>query len=57
MLNTCKSNGNRTSLLVADEWRTGEERVRICPIAGDNLGKLRLIPHKPERGKASATIG
>jgi hypothetical protein len=23
-LNTCKSNGNRTSLLVADEWRTGE---------------------------------
>jgi hypothetical protein len=24
MLNTCKSNGNSRSLLLADEWRTGE---------------------------------
>ena len=56
MLNTCKSNGNRPSLLGADEWRTGEERVRIYLSEGDNLGKLRLIPHKPERGKAERSL-
>ena len=43
-------------MLVADEWRTGEERVRIYLSAGDNLGKLRLIPHKPERGKAERSL-
>ena len=49
MPNTCKSNGNRPS--GADEWRTGEECVGICPVAGDNLGKLKLIPHTPYGGK------
>ena len=51
MLNTCKSNGNRQSLLCADEWRTGEEYIGICPVVGDNLVKTRLIPHTPYGGK------
>ena len=45
MLNTCKSNGNDRSLLLVDEWRTGEYRVGIYLVAGDNSGKLELIPH------------
>ncbi len=49
MPNTCKSNGNRPS--GAGEWWTGEECVGICPVAGDNLGKLKLIPHTPYGGK------
>ena len=31
--------------LVGGEWRTGEEYVGICPVVGDNVGKLTLIPH------------
>ena len=31
------------------KWRTGEERVGICPLVGDNAGKLALIPHTPGR--------
>ena len=27
------------------EWRTGEECIGICPVVGDNVGKLTLIPH------------
>ena len=27
------------------EWRTGEEYIGICPVVGDNIGKLMLIPH------------
>ncbi len=49
MLNTCKSNGSRPS--GADEWRTGEKRVGICLLVGDNVGKLTLIPHTPYGGK------
>ena len=56
MPNTCKSNGNDESLLSGDEWRTGEYRVGIYLIAGDNSRKLELIPHNPFGGKASATI-
>ena len=56
MPNTCKSNGNDESLLSGDEWRTGEYRVGIYLVAGDNSGKLELIPHNPFGGKASATI-
>ncbi len=51
MPNTCKSNGNSKSLLLADEWRTGEEYLGICPIVGDNSGKPELIPHTPYGGK------
>ena len=29
----------------AGEWRTGEEYIGICPVVGDNVGKLTLIPH------------
>jgi hypothetical protein len=29
----------------AGERRTGEEYIGICPVVGDNLGKLKLIPH------------
>jgi hypothetical protein len=29
----------------AGEWRTGEEYMGICPVVGDNVGKLTLIPH------------
>ncbi len=31
--------------LDAGERRTGEECIGICLVVGDNLGKLRLIPH------------
>ncbi len=51
MLNTCKSNGNAESLLSGDEWRTGEQRVGICPLVGDNPEKSGLIPHTPYGGK------
>ena len=44
-LNTCKSNGNIRSLLLDDEWRTGEEYLGICLVVGDNTRKLVLIPH------------
>ena len=27
------------------EWRTGEQYIGTCPVAGDNLEKSRLIPH------------
>jgi hypothetical protein len=27
-----------------EEWRTGEEHVRICPSVGDNFWKRKLIP-------------
>ena len=30
---------------VGGEWRTGEEHMGICPVVGDNVGKLTLIPH------------
>ena len=33
------------------EWRTGEEYMGICPVVGDNVGKLTLIPHAPFGGK------
>ena len=49
MPNTCKSNGNGPS--GADEWRTGEEYIGICLIAGDNPEKSGLIPHTPYGGK------
>ncbi len=51
MPNTCKSNGNDGSLLPGVEWRTGEECIGICPVAGDNTRKLELIPHTPYGGK------
>ena len=51
MPNTCKSNGNSKSLLLADEWRTGEEYLGIYPVVGDNSGKPELIPHTPYGGK------
>ncbi len=51
MPNTCKSNGNARSLLLGDEWRTGEYNLGICPVAGDNSRKLELIPHTPYGGK------
>ena len=37
---------------VAGEWRTGEDRVRICPLVGDSLWKHRVIPHEAFRGKS-----
>ena len=57
MLNTCKSNGNDRSLLLVDEWRTGEYRVGIYLVAGDNSGKLELIPHISYGRKTSVAIG
>ena len=34
-----------SSNTVGGEWRTGEEYMGICPVVGDNVGKLTLIPH------------
>ena len=33
------------------EWRTGEYNIGICLRVGDNLRKLKLIPHIPYGGK------
>ena len=52
--NTCKSSGNRECLHSADERRTGEQYLGICPIVGDNTGKLVLIPHTPYGGKQAS---
>ena len=35
----------------AGERRTGEEHVGIYLLVGDNLGKLKVIPHYPYGGK------
>ena len=51
MPNTCKSNGNDGSLLPGDEWRTGEYKIGICLVVGDNVVKTTLIPHTPYGGK------
>ena len=54
MPNTCKS--NEISFLFPKEklqWRTGEEHVRTYLLAGDNTGKLLLIPHNAEERKGN----
>jgi len=35
------------------QWRTGEEHVRTYLLAGDNNGKLLLIPHNAEERKGN----
>ena len=40
---------------MGDEWRTGEECVGIYPAAGDNPGKLGLIPHNLFGAKRAST--
>ena len=37
---------------VAGEWRTGEERVRICPLVGDSIWKHVVIPHEALRSES-----
>ena len=44
-LNTCKSRGNRlVAILMLTTGARVRNAYRICPLLGDSLAKVRLIP-------------